>query len=175
MKNFVDDCTIDSEEQDLSTQFLQLQRNPKTDLQEHFDRYCIVLPEFGFNSAKYDMNLIKSYVLADLVNERDLEPMVTKKANQLVSFKFGKIQLIQIMNCRGGATSLDFFLKAYKTNETNVFLPYDLFDCKEKLDKEFPPFDSFLSNLRHSNPFEKDYIVFENVLKSGLFKEQAVA
>ena len=136
MKNFVDDCTIDSEEHDQSTQFLQLQVNPKTDLQEHFDRYCNVLPVFGFNSAKYVMNLIKSYVLANLVNERDLEPTVTKKANQLVSFKFGKSQLIQIMNGLGGATSLDFFLKAYKTNETKLFLPYDLFDCKEKLDKK---------------------------------------
>ena len=54
----VDDCILDSEEQDLST--LQLQKNQLFDLQEHFERYCIALPIFGFNRAKYDLNLIKS-------------------------------------------------------------------------------------------------------------------
>ena len=58
--NFVDDCIVEEEEKDLSTQFLQMQKNQLIDLQEHFERYCNVLPVFGFNSAKYDFNLIKS-------------------------------------------------------------------------------------------------------------------
>ena len=57
---FVDDCVVEEEENDLSTQFLQMQKNQLVDLQEHFERYCNVLPVFGFNSAKYDINLIKS-------------------------------------------------------------------------------------------------------------------
>ena len=50
--DFVDDCIVDSEEQDLSTQFLQMQKNQLLDLHEHFKRYCNVLPVLGFNSAK---------------------------------------------------------------------------------------------------------------------------
>ena len=46
------------------------------ELQEHFERHCKVLPAFGFNSAKYDLNLVKSYLLPNLVNERDIEPTV---------------------------------------------------------------------------------------------------
>ena len=76
------------EKKDLSTQFLQRQKNQIIDLQEHFERYCNILPVFGFNSAKNDINLIKSYLFAILKNERDLEPTVIKKANQFVSFKF---------------------------------------------------------------------------------------
>ena len=49
-----------AEEKELSTQFLQMQKNQLIDLQEHFERYCNTLPVFGFNSAKYDINLIKS-------------------------------------------------------------------------------------------------------------------
>ena len=60
----------------------------------------------------YDFNLIKSYLLPILVNERDIEPTVIKKANQFNSIKFGDNQLIEIMNFLGGATSLDSFLKA---------------------------------------------------------------
>ena len=124
VSNFVDDCIVEEEEEkDLSTQFLQKQKNQSIDLQEHFERYCNVLPVFGFNSAKYDINLIKSYLLPIFVNERDIEPTVIKKANQFVSFKIEDIQLLDIMNFFGGATNLDSFLKAYKTKETKDFIP----------------------------------------------------
>ena len=173
---FVDNCIVEEEEKDLSTQFLQMQKNQLIDLQEHFERYCNVLPVFGLNSAKYDINLIKSYLLPILVNERDIEPTVIKKSNQFVSFMFGDIQLLDIMNFLGGATSLDSFLKAYKTKETEGFFPYEWFDCPEKMNnKELPFYDSFFSILRNSNPLKKDYNDFQNLVNSGLTTEQAVA
>ena len=177
VSNIVDDFTVQEEEKDLSTQILQMQKNQLIDLQEHFERYCNVLPVFGFNSAKYDINLIKSFfLLPTFVNERDIEPTVIKKANQFVSFKFGDIQLLDIMNFFGGATSLDSFLKAYRTKETKGFFPYEWFVCPEKLThKELPPYDSFFSILRNSNPLEKDYNDFQNLVNSGLTTEQAVA
>ena len=84
---FVDDCIVEEEEKDLSTQLLQMQKNQLIDLQEHFERYCNVLPVFGFNSAKYDINLIKSYLLPILVNERNIEPTVMKKSQSVCSFQ----------------------------------------------------------------------------------------
>ena len=97
VSNFVDDCIVEEEEKDLSTQLLQMQKNQLNDLQEHFERYCNVLPVFGFNSAKNDFNLIKSYLLPILVNERDIEPTVIKKANQFVSFKFGTFNYLTLL------------------------------------------------------------------------------
>ena len=175
VSNFVDDCIVEEEEKDLSTQFLQMQKNQLIDLQEHFELYYNVLPVFGFNSAKYDINLIKSYLLTILVNERDIEPTVIKKANQFVSFKFGDIQFFDIIYFLGVATSLDSFLKDYKTKETKGFFPYEWFDCPEKMNnKELPPFDTFFSVLRNSNPLEKDYNDFQNLVNSGLTTEQAL-
>ena len=100
-----------------------MQKNQLNDLQDYFERYSNTLPDFGFNSAMYDINLIKSYLLPIHVNERQNEPEVIKKANQFVSFKFGDVQLLDIMNFLGGATGLDSFLKAYKTEETKGFSP----------------------------------------------------
>ena len=74
----LDDC---DNETCASTQFLQIQKNQLIDLQESLERYCNVLPVFGFNSAKYDLHLIKSYLVPILVNERDIEPTVIKKVN----------------------------------------------------------------------------------------------
>ena len=158
-----------------STQFLPIQKNQLFDIQESLERYCNVLPVFGFNSAKYDLNLIKSYLLPILINERDIEPTVIKKANQFISFKFGDIQLLDIMNFLGGATSLVSFLKAYKTSETKGFLPYEWFDHADKMQNtEFPPYDAFYSKLQSCNPLEAEYTDYVNLLKSVLTTEQAV-
>ena len=50
---FEDHCfEDDNEEKDAPTQFLQMQKNQLVEFQEHFERYCNVLPVFGFKNAK---------------------------------------------------------------------------------------------------------------------------
>ena len=99
-----------------------------------------------------------------------------QKVNQFVSFKFGGIQLFDIMNLLGSATSLDSFLKACKTKETKGFFPYEWFNCPEKMnDKELPSYDCFFSILRKSNHLEKDYNDFQNLVNSGLTTKHSVA
>ena len=167
VSNFVVDCIVEEEEKYLSTHFLQMQKNQLIALQEHFERYCNVLPVFRFISAKYDIILIKSYLLPIHVNERDIEPTVIKKANHFVSFKFGDIQLLDIMKLFGGATRLDSLLKAYKTKETKSFFPYDWFYFPEKLNnKKLPPYDSFSRILGNNKPLEKDYNDFQNLVNN---------
>ena len=79
------------------------------------------------------------------------------------------------MNFLGGATSLDYFLKTYKTKETKGFFPYEWFDCPEKMNnKELPSHVSLFRILRNSNPLEKDYNDFQNIVNSGLTAEQAI-
>ena len=81
-----------------------------------------------------------------------------------MSFKFGDVQLLVIMNFPGGATSLDSFLKAYKTAETKGFFPYECFDCPQRMNNsELPSYDAFFSKLRNVNPLEKDYSDYQNL------------
>ena len=51
--------------------------------------------------------------------------MLLRKANQFVSFKFGDVPLLYILNFFGGATSPDFFLKAYKTSDAKGYFSYE--------------------------------------------------
>ena len=122
---FENDCIADTEETDMSTQFLRMQTNQLTDLKQNLERYLNTLTVFGFNSGRYDLNLIKSYLIPYLINDKEAEPMVIKKANEFISFKFRDIQFLDVMKFFGGATSLDSFLKAYKASETNGFFPYE--------------------------------------------------
>ena len=87
VSNFGDDHIVEEEENDLSRQLLQMQRNQQIDLEKQFERYCNVLPVFGINSAKYDNNLIKSYLITIFVNERDTEPTVIGKPSSLCFFQ----------------------------------------------------------------------------------------
>ena len=155
--------------------FYRYKKNQLIDLQESVEHYCNVLPVFGFNSAKYDLNLIKSYLLPIHVNERDIEPTVIKKANQFISYTFGDIQLLNIVNFVGGATTLDSFLKAYKTSETKGFFPYEKFDHPDKMQNtELPRYDAFHSKLRSCNPLEAEYRDYVNLMRKRLTTEQAV-
>ena len=155
--------------------FCRSRKKHLIDLQEHLERYCNVLPVFGFNNAKYDFKLKKSDLLTIPGNERNIEPTVIKKANQFISFKFGDIQLLDIMNFLGGATSLDSFFKTHKTSETKGFFPYEWFDQPDKLQNpERPPYDAFYSKLRSCKPLETEYTDYVNLLENGLSTEQAV-
>ena len=53
-----------------STQFLHIQKKRLIELLEHWEDYWNVSPVFGFNSAKYDLNLNNSYWLPIFVNDR---------------------------------------------------------------------------------------------------------
>ena len=147
-----DDC---EDKNSASNQFLRIQKDQLIELEEHLERYCNVLPVFGFNSAENILNSIKTYLLPILVNKRDVEPTVIKKANQFIAFIFGDIQVLDIMNFLGGATSRELFLKAYKTSETEGFFTYEFSDYHDKKQNtELPPYEAFYSKLRGCNPLE---------------------
>ena len=48
---YEDECIEDSEEADLSTQFLRIQKNQLIGLKQHLERYVNTLPVFGFTSG----------------------------------------------------------------------------------------------------------------------------
>ena len=172
---YEDESIEDTEETDMSTQFLRMQKNQLIDLKQNLERYVNTLPVFGFNSGRYDLNLIKSYLIPYLINDKEAEPIVIKKANDFISFKFGDIQFLDIMKFLGGATSLDSFLKAYKASETKGFFPYEWFDSPDKLEsEELPPYEAFFSKLRNNNPLDKDFKDYQNLKSSGLDEQQAL-
>ena len=77
---YQDECIEVSEDVDISTQLLQIQKNQHIDLNQHLERYVNTLPIFGFNSGRYDLNLIKSYLFSYLIPDKEQETSVIKKA-----------------------------------------------------------------------------------------------
>ena len=97
----------------MSTQFLRIPKNQLIDLKQYLERYVNTLLVFGFNSGRYYLNLIKSYLITYLIRDKEQETSIIKKANDFISFKFEDVQFLDNMKFLGGATTLDSFLKAY--------------------------------------------------------------
>ena len=82
-----DDCIEDSEQANMSTRILRIQKNQLIDLKQHLERYVNTLPAIGFNSGRYDLNLTKSYLIPYLIRDEEQETSVIKKAIEFISFK----------------------------------------------------------------------------------------
>ena len=74
----LDDCDNETYS---SIEVLHIQKKQLYGLQEHRERYCNVSPIFGFNSAEYGLNLMKSSLFPIFVEKRTIEPTVIKKTN----------------------------------------------------------------------------------------------
>ena len=112
----------------MPTQLLRMQKNQLIDLKQNLESYVNLLPVFGFNSGKFDLNLTMSYLIPHLINDIEAEPMFKKRLT--VSYP-SNLETYTFIQALGGAT--DNFLKAYRSSETKEF-PYEWFDSAEELE-----------------------------------------
>ena len=63
-------------------------RKINSDLKQYLDRYVKTLLVSGFNSGRYDLNLINSYLIPYLIRDKEQEASVIKKAKDFISFTF---------------------------------------------------------------------------------------
>ena len=103
--------------------FLDIKKYILLDLQDSIEEYISTFQVFGFNRSRHDLNLIESYFIRILFNEKISEPLVIKKITQFNSLKFGNVQLLNILNFIVGATPPVSFLKAYEASETKRCSP----------------------------------------------------
>ena len=141
-------------------------------MQERFERYSNTLPVFGFNSARYDINLIKKYLLILLVNERDIEPIVIKNPSILFRSHLVMFNFLMFLTC---FEVLPFFIHSWKLTKhrrPKWFFPYEWFNHSVKLnDEELPPYEAFHIKRQNFYPLEKEYQDYKNWFDSSLTTE----
>ena len=82
-----------------------------------FESYCRELPVFGFNSAGYDIKLIKKYLFKELCKRDESPSFTVKKAGKSESLKF-----LDILQFLADGYNLKSFFKAFDANEEKGFL-----------------------------------------------------
>ena len=159
--------------QDRHTQANAILRKSLKSLQQKLEEYCARLPVLGFNSAKYDLNVIKAK-LAKHLNLEDKNCFVIKRAHAYTCISTPQFKFLDITAYLAAGASYAKFLKAYGVCEEKSFFPYDWFDSEEKLDyPNLPPYEEFYSKLKGVNVLAIDGSGAENYrMLQNVWQEQ---
>ena len=145
-----------------SSQALAHQKSLKG-VREKLEAYCQQMICLGFNSSKYDMNLIKSHLAMHLNMDKE-SCFTVKRNNQYACLSNKTLKFLDITSYLSPGINYSKFLKAYDVNEDKGFFCYEWFDDVTKLDHQsLPPHAAFYSSLKQTNISAEDYAFCQKV------------
>ena len=107
-------------------------------LLKEFDAFIQELPILGYNSSKYDLPLVQTILIRELVEKIDF---VIKKANTYLCLKTAKLRFLDIRNYISPGFSYRSFLLAYCCTAEKFFFPYRFIrDLKALEHPSVPPY-----------------------------------
>ena len=151
--NMMDEEAEDDEEQ----QKEKKKSHPLATVKAMYDRWINDIPVIGFNSGKYDINVIKPYLVKKLTEVDPLQ-FVVKKNNAFMCLQTERLKFLDIRNYLAPGFDYATYLKAYKCTVRKGFFPYEWMDQLDKLNStELPTHQQFYSSLKNSNISEEEY------------------
>ena len=120
------------------------------------------VPVFGFNSGRYDINMIKEYFvkyLAEISNVND-----AKKENSYMFLSLPNFKFLDIKSYLAPGLSYDAWCRAYGTELQKLVFPYEWFDSFEKLNHKGPvKYEDFFSSLKGGITIsQEEYQIFRD-------------
>ena len=134
------------------------------------ERYLSLIPVVGFNSQKYDLNILKGPLLKYLSKNESIN-FVIKKNNAMSCIETNFCQFLDACNYIAPGFSYAKYLKAYECVQEKGFFPYEWMDSIQKLNEEtLPPQESFFSSLRNEHISDVDYKTCQQAWKEHNMK-----
>ena len=144
------------------------------------------LPVIGFNSGKYDLNVIKQFFVSYLLKpskqddnddgndeeeEDDETRFIIKRQNTFMCFSTKNLTFLDIINFLAPGYSYDNYLKAYGCELQKGHFPYEYMDDFKKLeDRTLPPQEAFYSRLKNEHISDADYALCQVVWRDNQMK-----
>ena len=122
------------------------------------------MPVFGFNSGKYDVNLIKKYLLPFLTENEPIKYLV-KRNNNYMSINTKHLSFLDVTNFLAPGFSYDQFIRAYDCSMNKGIFPYEWIHLNNLEQTSLPPREAFDSTLKGSTLTESDYAFCQDVWK----------
>ena len=105
------------------------------------------VPVFGFNSGRYDINMIKEYFVKDLAEISNVN--VAKKENSYMFLSLPIFKFFDIKSYLAPGLSYDAWCRAYGCELQKLVFPYEWFDSFDKLNHKGPvKYEEFYSSLK---------------------------
>ena len=119
---------------------------PKS-VREKWTEWVAQVPVLGFNSGKYDINMIKEYFVRSLSDISNVK--VAKKDNSYMFLTTQKLKFLDVRNYLAPGLSYAGWCKANGCTLEKLFFPYEWLDSYEKLNHLGPvPKEAFYSSLK---------------------------
>ena len=129
---------------------------------------------FGFNSAGYDIKLIKKYLFEELCEHGKQPNFTVKKAGKYPCIKTEQLKFMDILQFLVPGYNLKSFLKAFGVNEQKGFFNYDYSTSAAQLDETtLLPYETFYSTIKGCNVLEENYATFQKLVDQGKSEQEA--
>ena len=116
------------------------------------------LPVVGFNSGKYDLNVVKKFFIPYMLKGNDKTRFVIKRQNTFMCFSTTNLKFLDVTQYLAPGVSYDKYLKAYGCELQKGHFPYEYMDDLQKLeDRVLPPQSAFFSRLKNEGISNDDY------------------
>ena len=114
------------------------------------------VPVIGFNSGKYDLNMVKKYFVQNIAYNKEDEcnedVFAAKKENDYMFLTTPKFKFLDVKNCIGPGLIYDAWCNSTGCRLQKLVFPYECLDSYEKLSHVGPvSYEDFYSNLKSSN------------------------
>ena len=126
--------------------------NPFNTLMGQLFGWLQQLPVIGFDSGKYDINVIKRFFIPYLLTpsedeDEDKSCFVIKRLNTFMCFSTTKLRFVDVINYFAPGFSYDKYLKACGCTVQKGHFPYEYIDDLRKLEeRSLPPKQSFIAD-----------------------------
>lgn len=138
-----------------------------------FDKWLKQLPVIGFNSGRFDLNLVKEYFIPHLLERNPRGKGITpiKKGNTFMAIMMEDVLMLDISNYLAAGTSYDKWIKAFQIPQTKGIWPYEWFQDTQQLNQDhLPPKDAFYSTLRQKGISDDEYEYAKEVWRANDFQ-----
>ena len=125
---------------------------------EEFENYCKQAVCIGFNSGKYDINLLRKTLIKHLgLHLKSGHKCVIKRNNNYQCIVNDKLKFLDMVNYLPPGTSYSQFLETFNQKENKAFFPYEyMSDISVLQETSLPPPQAFYSSLKQQNVLENE-------------------
>ena len=165
-----DDVEMDNDDNVTSEGMKKLDK-----LYKRFEAYCKELVVFGFNSAGYDIKLIKKFLFKELCEHGQQATFTVKKSGTYPCIKTEHLKFLDVLQFFAPGYNLKSFFKAFGVSEQKGFFPYDYFTHADQLDETtLPPYETFYSTIKNCHVLEEEHVSFQKLVDRGKSEQEAL-
>ena len=148
-----EECGLEEAESEANAD--ESKTNPYKTLENQLLGWLRQLPVIGFNSGKYDLNMIKRSFVPLLISNN---AAVIKRQNTYMCLYTDKLKFLDMVNYLAPGVSYAKYLTAYGCELGKGHFPYEYMDDLQKLeDRVLPPQSAFFSRLKNEGISNDDY------------------